>query len=101
MAFSVKVVRRAVGQIKEASAWWAENRPAAPNAIREELQVAFDLIARHPSIGSKALNAKLVGVRRIHMSRIRYYLYYRVRVEASTVEVLALWHTSRSAGPDL
>jgi plasmid stabilization system protein ParE len=101
MAFSVNIVRRAAGQIEKAAAWWAENRTAAPDAIREELQIAFDLIARHPDIGAKASNTRLLGVRRIHLSRIRYYLYYRVRFEADTIEVLAFWHTSRGAGPDL
>jgi len=63
MAFSVKVVRRAAGQIEKAAAWWAANRPAAPDTFREEFQVAFDLIARHTNIGAKAINAKLQGVR--------------------------------------
>ncbi len=101
MTFSVKVVRRAVVQIDEAAAWWVKIRRDAPEAIREELQIALDLIARHPNIGAKALNFKLREVRRIHLSRIRYYLYYRVRVEAKTVEVLAFWHTSRAAQPNL
>lgn len=101
MAFGVKVVRRASRQIEKAAAWWAENRLSAPDAIREDLQVAFDLIARHPNIGAKALNAKLSGVRRIHLSRIRYHLYYRVNDKAGIIEVLAFWHSSRGTEPNL
>ena len=72
--------------MEEAAAWWRKNRTAAPEAMQEDLQIAFDLIARQPEIGSKALNAKLRGVRRILLSRIRYYLYCRVRFESETVE---------------
>jgi plasmid stabilization system protein ParE len=57
------------------------------------------LIALQPDIGARALNAKLSGVRRVHLSRVRYHLYYRSRLDHGTVEVLALWHTSRGTGP--
>ena len=101
MPLRVKVVRRAGAQIQEAAAWWAENRQVAPDVFREELRSAIDLVSRHPSIGARALNTRLPGVRRIHLSRIRYHLYYRVRAEAETVEILAFWHTSRGTAPAL
>ncbi len=47
------------------------------------------------------MNEKLAGVRRLHLKRIRYYLYYRVKDDPQQVEILALWHTSRGTGPDL
>ena len=68
-----------------------------PQAFHEELSLAFDLICRHPEIGSRATNARLIGVRRIYLSRIRNFLYYRVR--SARVEVLALWHSSREGAP--
>ena len=40
-------------------------------------------------------------VRRIHLSRLRYDLYYRVTPDKKTVIVLALWHSSRSTGPHI
>jgi len=101
MVFRVKVVRRAEVQIEEAAAWWGKNRPSAPDAIREDLQVAFELIARHPNVGALALNAKLQGLRRLHLSRVRYHLYYRIQIESRTVQVPAFWHTSRGVGPNL
>ena len=96
----IRVVRRATREIYEAAAWWAVNRPKAPDTFHEEVHLAFELIAAQPKIGAKARNAKLAGVRRIQLSRIRYYLYYRISL-SGTVEVLALWHTSRGAGPGL
>ncbi len=94
---SIKVTRRAAAQIEQVAAWWELNRPAAPGAIEEELERAFALLSAEPGVGSIARNVKLRDVRRVHLSRIRYHLYYRIA--AGSVEVLALWHTSRGSGP--
>jgi len=91
----IRVTRRAAEQISEAAAWWTLNRPAAPGAIVDELEQAFALIATQPRIGAIARDAKLAGVRRIHLGRVHYHLYYRA--SPNSVEVLALWHTSRGA----
>ncbi|MSO18922.1 MAG: type II toxin-antitoxin system RelE/ParE family toxin [Acidobacteria bacterium] len=77
--------------------WWQANRPKAPNTFEEELRRGCDLIAQQPAVGALATNPKLQGVRRIHLSRIRYHLYYRV--QQNQVEILALWHPSRGSGP--
>ena len=84
-------------QIDAAAAWWSEHRPAAPQALAEELAEAYDLIAAQPRIGPSATRARLRGVRRLHLSRVRYYLYYREAGNA--IEVLALWHESRGSEP--
>jgi plasmid stabilization system protein ParE len=39
------------------------------------------------------------GVRRVLISRIHYYVYYRVKGDA--VQVLAFWHSSRGRGPKI
>jgi plasmid stabilization system protein ParE len=96
---SIRVTRRAVAQIRSAAEWWERNRPLAPGAVREELAEAFALIRSQPGIGALAIDTRAQGIRRLHLSRIHYYLYYRVR--ASTVEVVALWHTSRGSGPSV
>jgi len=95
----IHVVRRAAGEIIEASHWWNQDRPAAPGGIRQELERAFDLIASHPEVGAQALNARLPDVRRVYLARIGYHLYYRVT--SSAVEVLSFWHSSRGSGPHL
>lgn len=78
-----------------ASKWWDENRPAAPDAFRDAIEKAFELICTQPNLGVVATNVRLPGVRRIHLSKVRYYLYYRVKIRLKAVEVVALWHTSR------
>ena len=95
----IKVTPRADRQIQRAADWWLANRPKAPEAFKEELQRGFDLISQQPGVGVEATNEKLKGILRIHISRIRYFLYYRVR--SSRVEVLSLWHSSRLKGPPL
>ena len=95
----IKVTPVADGHIQKAVKWWLANRKKAPHAFREELQRGFSLISQQPEVGASATNVKLKGVRRIHLSRIRYFLYYRVK--EGRVEVLALWHSSRRKGPRL
>lgn len=90
-----------MGQITKASAWWDANRPKAPGAFREEIERALELVSAQPQIGARTGNVKLTGVRRIHLSRIHYYIYYRVKETPESVEILALWHASRGSGPQL
>jgi len=91
---ALTITRRAAREIREASAWWDENRPAAPDAFRQAIATAFELIATQPRIGAKPTNTRLRDVRRIHLANVHYHLYYRLR-SPQTVQVLALWHTSR------
>ena len=95
--FPIKVLRQARRQIDEASQWWRRNRSKAPNAFSEELENAFDLLSTHPNVGVQI--ADFEGVRRLHLSRIHYYLYFRT--SARSIEILALWHTSRGSAPRL
>ena len=94
---AIRVTRRAATQIEEAADWWAANRPSAPDAIAEDLEQAYSVIAAHPGVGSVARSARLRGVRRVLLNRINYYLYYREARDV--IEVLAFWHASRGAGP--
>jgi len=93
----VRVTKRAQAHIDRAALWWDENRPLAPEAFDEELAEAFSLLSAEPGIGAPALDVRARGVRRVHLARVHYYLYYRVR--GSRVDVLALWHASRGSGP--
>ncbi|RZT09119.1 Plasmid stabilization system protein ParE [Duganella sp. CF402] len=95
--YSINVTHRAAAQIQRLAAWWQLNRPAASDAVSIELERAFALLAISPNLGTFARNAKLAGVRRIHLAKIHHHLYYRVRADA--VDVLALWHTSRGNAP--
>ena len=94
--FAVELTALAAQHIRKAETWWRTNREAAPNAIRQELQRAFTLIALQPQIGSRATNVKLKSVRRIFLPAIKYHLYWYERVE-----VVAFWHSRRGTGPPI
>lgn len=95
----IEITEDARAQIAAAAAWWAENRPSAPGAILEDLERILGLLSVQPAMGTKARKVALSGVRRVTLSRIRYYVYYRVANDA--LHVLAFWHTSRGRGPNL
>ncbi len=97
----VRIVSSAARAIVEAAEWWVAHRTKAPDAFSVELERALQLLASQPSIGAKARNVKLADVRRIHLPRVHYHLYYRVISDPMTVEILALWHTKRGTSPDL
>ena len=52
MALRVKVSARAASQIRKAAEWWAENRPAAPGAVRIDIGEALALLAQQPGFGT-------------------------------------------------
>jgi plasmid stabilization system protein ParE len=97
----IEVSDLARAQVRAAQEWWRVNRPKAPNAIREELERASLLISIQPEIGARARNTSLAGVRRLHLARVRYYIYYRVVTDPQRIEVLAFWHESRGSGPSI
>jgi plasmid stabilization system protein ParE len=99
VSVKVQVTKRAQAQIDRAALWWDENRPLATEAFDEELTEAFSLLSVQPGIGSPVSSVRAQEVRRLHLARIHYFLYYRIQREE--VQVLAIWHTSRGTGPKL
>jgi plasmid stabilization system protein ParE len=91
------ISRRAAREIERVIRWWAVNRPAAPGAVLQDLKGALNLVLVQPDIGARVPEASSAGVRRFHLDRIRYWVYYRVR--QNRLEVLSVWHSSRGSGP--
>jgi plasmid stabilization system protein ParE len=98
---SVEISSLAAQHIRELESWWRRNRRSAPNAVREELQRAVRLLTMTPYVGHPAADVELANVRRIHIARIWYFLYYRVAEDPRRIEVLALWSESREGGPPI
>jgi len=95
----IRIVPAAQEQIREAVRWWRENRPAARNAISQELRRSFRLLCAQPAIGSRARNDGLQSVRRILLARVHRHLYYRVNEDQDEIEVLAFWNASSGFEP--
>ncbi len=72
MARPITIVRRAAREITEAWEWWQANRPAASEALEQELRRGLALIAQQPNIGPRARNAGLEGVRRVPGYRLYF-----------------------------
>ena len=96
---AVEITPRAAAQIERAARWWAEHRPAAPEAIRVDLNEAQILLARQPGVGARSATLRYADLRRVYLSRVRYHIYYRIA--PGKVVVLAFWHASRGSGPIL
>ena len=95
----VEVTPRAAVQIERAAVWWAENRLAAPDAIRIDFQEASALLSRQPGVGARSSTGRYPDLRRLYLSRVGYHIYYRVK--PGKVVILAFWHASRGGGPAL
>ena len=93
----IEITEDARTHIVAASAWWSENRSSAPGAVVEEIDHVLGLLCLQPEMGTRVRGAKLSGVRRVTLPRIRYFLFYRVT--ENVLQVLALWHASRGQGP--
>lgn len=99
MALGVRIKPRAQRELERAAAWWAENRPAAPGAVRKDVEAALALLAQEPGIGTKVETPRPQVVRRLYLPRVKYFVYYRVR--GDVLEVVAFWHASREESPSL
>jgi plasmid stabilization system protein ParE len=98
-ALKLRITARATAQIERADRWWAKNRPSARDAVLEDLAGALRILVQQPGMGVKVSNARLAGLRRLHLGRIRYFVYYRVK--NGELVALAFWHASRDGGPSL
>jgi len=50
-------------------------------------------------MGGEVTDASSTDVRRFHVDRIRYWIYYRVR--GKRLEVVSVWHSSRGTNPTI
>ena len=99
MTLRLFVTPRAASELRRAAAWWVENRPAAPGAVRKDFGAVARVLCNQPGIGQLVEEASSPDTRRIHLDRIRYWVYYRVR--GNQLQVLSVWHSSRGSGPSV
>ena len=99
MTLRIKISARAAIEVRTAAEWWLVNRPAAPGAIGVDFGEFVALLGEQPGIGAKYTGTKVPGVRRLFLSRVGYFVYYRA--DATELKVLAFWHASREHQPVL
>jgi len=86
-------------QVRAASAWWRENRRAAPTLFENELGAVVALLESSPLLARVFDEIRGAVVRRARLPRTRYSVYFTVHDDLVTVH--ALWHGSRGSGPPL
>ena len=69
------------------------------HAIGADFGASVALLAEQAGIGAKYNGSRMRGVRRIFLSRIGYFIYYKA--SADELQVLAFWHASREHQPAL
>ena len=100
MSLPVIIEPEAAAQIRAIDAWWAANRPVAPNLFTDELAHCLELLQQAPKIGKPYRRHRhLRGLRRMLLRATRYHVYYEPRADA--VAVLAVWHSQRGQFPKL
>ncbi len=99
MPLRVKISARAAAEVRRAAEWWLVNRPAAPGAVATDFAEAIALLSEQPGIGAKHTGTRLPGVRRLFLSRVGYFVYYKA--DANDLNVLAFWHSRREQQPRL
>jgi plasmid stabilization system protein ParE len=79
--------------------WWRSNRSAAVSLFTEELAVAVDLLSASPRVGRRYRSKKMARVRRLHLPRTRFHVYYVYDRATTTVTIVAIWSALRERPP--
>jgi plasmid stabilization system protein ParE len=94
---TVRLTLQAARQLARARKWWLANREKAPQAFDSDVSALLLLLETRPALVGRPLEQE-PSVRRVHLRRIRYYAYFQID-DHGDVQILALWHASRSGGP--
>ncbi|MBI3902698.1 MAG: type II toxin-antitoxin system RelE/ParE family toxin [Nitrosomonadales bacterium] len=76
-----------------------EHSADTPRRIRKDIEAALALLVEEPGIGTKVETKRPDIVRRLYLTRVQYFVYYRVR--GKFLDVIAFWHSRRETGSSL
>ncbi len=88
-------------QIVDLGSWWRENRTAAPDLFKNNLERALEVLIETPMIGVPYERKGIPGLRRYQIRKTPYHIYYVPDPEESKLSVLAVWSGMRKYGPPL
>jgi plasmid stabilization system protein ParE len=92
------VTLRAKQDMQRIDSWWVHNRQLSADLFYLELQDAFDLIRRRPTIGQRYAS-RSGKARRVLLRGTRYHVYYKVT--PTQISVVTIWSAVRGRGPKL
>lgn len=92
----MKVVRRrrATQDIDEHAAYIAERKPRAAYRFLDMVEETFDLLARHPRIGSRRLDHVVAGLLAFPVRAFQSYVVLYL-VSGGRVQIVRIVHASR------
>jgi plasmid stabilization system protein ParE len=97
VTYRVRFSDEALQQIVAMRRWWVDQALGPPVGFDDDLIAAIHRLEGLPH--SAPPYPPLDGVRRILLRRARLHMYFAVDDQARTVEILAVWHTSRGTRP--
>lgn len=95
------LAKRALRQVERKEAWWAENRPAAPDLFAREFRDTLEYIRTTPGSGIGWPTPQRPSLRRILMSKTQNHIFFVVDEKAQAIHVLAIWGAARGRAPKL
>ncbi len=101
MTYRIQLTDEARRQLVEIEAWWAANRPSAPELLLRELDRAISLLSVMPMAGKAYLRSTSASYRRLLLRRSRFHLYYVIDETSQVVMIMAIWNAVRGHGPML
>ena len=84
----------AARQLNDAREWWLANRDKAPHAFDQDVAALLGFLEERPELVGRPFENH-ASIRRVHLQRIRYYLYFQIMPEDDRVLILAIWHERR------
>lgn len=97
----VRMTKQARADVMAALSWWRGNRNKAPELLLEELRAARATLAATPLVGVAVPDEAVPTLRRLVLTKTRYFAFYRVDAVREEVVVLRLWHHTRGQRPRL
>ncbi len=93
--------KRLLRQVERHEAWWAQNRPSAPDLFAREFRDTLELISAPPGAGVAWPTQRRPTLRRILMPKTRNHVYFRVDSTRGVIYLLGVWRTPQMGGPQL
>ena len=101
MKLLLRQTREAELHILKLSAWWRTHREKAPNLFRDQLAAAFAYLAENPLAGEPYRRRGFKDIRRYHLKKTPYHIYYLPRMDQGDVVIVAVWSGMRKKGPTI
>lgn len=96
----VRISASAAREYESAREWWRANRDKAPSAFEDDLDSLLRRLEERPRLIGRPV-AERIGLRRVELRRIRYYVYFQIADDDTGVTLVAIRHTSRSGASRL